>query len=234
MYHPCGKEVSRMRVADNQRERRFDALFEAYLADMVAYCGWRALTAADAQDAVSEVFLAAWRRLDDVPHGEEARLWLYGTARRVMANQARAGRRQALLRLRLSSFAAPSTDAGVSFIDGDGGRGDTAPAAVEAVRGALAALKPVDREVLLLAEWEGLTPAQIAKVLCCPGVTARGRLFRARRRFRALLEETGLEPQPCGAAILGRLSAAAVPECGVGSPGTAVPRRESLSRGVVK
>jgi RNA polymerase sigma factor (sigma-70 family) len=212
-----------MRVADNERERRFDALFEAYLADMVAFCGWRAPTAADAQDAVSEVFLAAWRRLDDVPPGEEARLWLYGTARRVMANQARAGRRQALLHLRLSSFDAPSTDT-ASFIDGDGGCGDTAPAAVEAVRGALAALKPVDQEVLLLAEWEGLTPAQIAKVLRCPVVTARGRLFRARRRFRALLEETGLEPQPRGVATPGKLSAAAVPECGVGSPGAAASR----------
>ena len=224
-----------MRVADNQRERRFDALFEAYLADMVAFCGWRAQTAADAQDAVSEVFLAAWRRLDDVPPGEEARLWLYGTARRVIANQARADRRQALLHVRLSSFAAPSTDAGAApLLDGDAGRGDTAPAAIEAVRGALAALKPVDQEVLLLAEWEGLTPTQIAKVLRCPVVTARGRLFRARRRFRALLEVTGLEPQPRGAAIPGKLSAAAVPECCVGPPGTVASRWESLSRGVVE
>jgi DNA-directed RNA polymerase specialized sigma24 family protein len=50
---------------------------------------------------------------------------------------------------------------------------------------ALGALDPRDREVLLLAEWEGLAAAEIAKVMQCPAVTARGRLHRARRRFRA-------------------------------------------------
>ena len=54
---------------------------------------------------------------------------------------------------------------------------------------ALRRLGPRDREVLLLAEWEGLSPAQIAAVLGCLTVTARGRLHRARRRFRAVFEE---------------------------------------------
>ena len=54
---------------------------------------------------------------------------------------------------------------------------------------ALRRLGPRDREVLLLAEWEGLSPAQIATVLGCSTVTARGRLHRARRRFRAVFEE---------------------------------------------
>ena len=54
---------------------------------------------------------------------------------------------------------------------------------------ALARLRPRDREVLLLAEWEGLSPAQIAGVLGCLTVTARGRLHRARRRFRDVFEE---------------------------------------------
>ena len=51
------------------------------------------------------------------------------------------------------------------------------------------AIGPGDREVLLLAEWEGLSPAQIAAVVGCPTVTARGRLHRARRRFRTIYEE---------------------------------------------
>ena len=54
---------------------------------------------------------------------------------------------------------------------------------------ALRRLGPRDREVLLLAEWEGLSPAQIAGVMGCLTVTARGRLHRARRRFRPLFEE---------------------------------------------
>jgi len=32
--------------------------------DVIAYCGWRA-TLDDAEDAMVEVFLTAWRRLDE-------------------------------------------------------------------------------------------------------------------------------------------------------------------------
>ncbi len=54
---------------------------------------------------------------------------------------------------------------------------------------ALHRLAPRDREVLLLAEWEGLSSAEIAGALGCLSITARGRLHRARRRFRAVFEE---------------------------------------------
>jgi RNA polymerase sigma factor (sigma-70 family) len=162
--------------AESERERRFDALFASYSSDIVAYCGWRARTS-DAQDAVAEVFLTAWRRLDDVPEGDAARVWLYATARRVIANQRRSHRRRAALQERLAAEA-PSTPP-VSVADDE-----------EAlVYEALHRLAPRDREVLLLAEWEGLTPAQIAGVVGCLTVTARGRLHRARRRFRDVFEE---------------------------------------------
>jgi hypothetical protein len=56
------------------------------------------------------------------------------------------------------------------------------------VHAALARLSDRDREVLLLVEWEGLRPAELATVLGCREVTARGRLHRARRRFRDAFE----------------------------------------------
>lgn len=40
-------------------------------------------------DVAAETFLVAWRRIDDIPEGDQARLWLYGVARRVLANQRR-------------------------------------------------------------------------------------------------------------------------------------------------
>ena len=159
------------------RTQRFDELFAAYAADIVSYCGWRAATAADGQDAVAEVFLTAWRRLDDVPEGDAARAWLYATARRVIANQLRAGRRRAALVERAAWQPAPPAET----------------PAIEReqalVHEALRRLPAADREVLLLAEWEDLSAAQIADVLGCLAVTARGRLHRARRRFRAAFEE---------------------------------------------
>jgi RNA polymerase sigma-70 factor (ECF subfamily) len=95
-----------MTEGERARRRRFDALFASYSADIVAYCGWRADSASDAQDAAAEVFLVAWRRLDALPEGDAARVWLYATARRVLANQRRASRRRAALHERLALDAA--------------------------------------------------------------------------------------------------------------------------------
>jgi RNA polymerase sigma factor (sigma-70 family) len=124
------------------------------------------------------VFLTAWRRLDELPDGDAARVWLYATARRVMANQRRSSRRGVALRERLQLHA-PSVAHDAS-----------PPDCEEAlVHEALRRLGRRDREVLLLSEWERLAPAEIAAVLGCVTVTARGRLHRARRRFRAAFEE---------------------------------------------
>jgi RNA polymerase sigma-70 factor, ECF subfamily len=164
-----------MSEREPERRRRFDAIFASYSSDIVAYCGWRAGSSTDAQDAVAEVFLTAWRRLDEVPEGDAARIWLYATARRVIANQRRASRRRAALQARLAQEPAATQQETSSEHS--------------VVHEALGRLGPRDREVLLLAEWEGLSPAQIAAVLGCLTVTARGRLHRARRRFRTVFEE---------------------------------------------
>jgi RNA polymerase sigma-70 factor (ECF subfamily) len=162
---------------ESERRRRFNALFAAYSADIVAYCGWRAGSSSDAQDAVAEVFLTAWRRLDDVPE-DDPRIWLYATSRRVIANQRRSSRRSVALHERLALEAAAVGREPQPF-DRD-----------EAlVHEALRRLGRNDREVLLLAEWEGLSPAQIATLLGCLAVTVRGRLHRARGRFRAIFED---------------------------------------------
>jgi RNA polymerase sigma-70 factor (ECF subfamily) len=156
------------------RKRRFDALFSEHVASVASYCRWRSDSPSDGQDAVGESFLIAWRRLEEVPSGEDARPWLYATARRVMANQARANARRSRLRERLRAQPLAAADEHDPLV----GR----------VREALAALGPRDREVLLLAEWEGLTAAEIAVVVHRPAVAVRSRLHRARRRFRAVFE----------------------------------------------
>jgi RNA polymerase sigma factor (sigma-70 family) len=161
-----------------ERTRRFDALFHAFSSDIVAYCGWRSEAPGEADDAVAEVFLTAWRRLDDLPDGNAARVWLYATARRVIANQRRSKRRHLALRDRLAREAIDVAEQ--MFPAGSDDR---------FVHEALRRLRPRDREALLLAEWENLTPAEIARVLGCRDVTARGRLHRARFRFRVVFEE---------------------------------------------
>jgi RNA polymerase sigma factor (sigma-70 family) len=154
---------------------RFRSLYEANYHLILGYALRRA-DAADAADVVAETFTTAWRRLRDVPEGEEARLWLYGVARRVLANQQRAARRRLRLagRLRDESRAAPSSAA--------------EPAVGRDARTAFSRLRREDRELLALTAWEGLDPGELARVLGCSRNAARIRLHRARRRFALELE----------------------------------------------
>jgi RNA polymerase sigma factor (sigma-70 family) len=156
---------------------RFEAIYDAYYPLIHQYAVRRTSTPEDAADAISETFLVAWRRLHDVPEGAGALLWLYGVARRVLANQRRGAARHSGLgdRLRqdLSATRPPS------------------PTGLDHVRAAFDALSETDREVLALAVWEGLNSREIGKVLGCTATAARIRLHRARKRLA-----TALGPHP--------------------------------------
>jgi RNA polymerase sigma factor (sigma-70 family) len=168
-------------AATDQREARFGRLFKDAERDILAYALRRVARPEDAADIVAETFLVAWRRLDDVPAGDGARLWLYGVARRQLANQRRGDLRRSRLGDRLRDVLA-TTAAATAVADTDGGEH------VAAIRGALERLSERDRELLTLSNWEGLDPAQIAVVLEAPAVTVRSRLHRARRRLRTEFE----------------------------------------------
>ena len=157
-------------------EARFSSLYREHGREIMGYALRRTAEPEDAADALAETFVVAWRRLADVPAGGEARLWLYGTARRVLANQRRAERRRTRLAeaLREAPWQGPDT---LSAPDRD--RAD--------LMRALAELDSADRELLMLIGWEELTPAEAARVLEISPLAARTRLHRARRRLRSLL-----------------------------------------------
>jgi len=157
-----------------ERTERFGAVFDACYAPLQAYAR-RRTAPADADDLVAEVLTVAWRRLDDIPAGAELP-WLYGVARRVLANQRRAAGRRSRLADRLAGAAERAPAGG--------------PDRYDEVLAALARLRSDDREVLRLAAWEGLGPADLAIVLGCSTNAAALRLSRARRRLRAQLTGT--------------------------------------------
>lgn len=170
------------------RQERFRRLYAEQFDPLLGYALRRVDRPEDAADVVADAFLVAWRRLDDVPEGHEARLWLYGVARRTLANHRRgAGRRNALGdRLR--------QDLATSVPDH---AGDVT--ARETVREALHRLAARDREVLELTAWEGLEPREIAEVLGISPIAVRSRLSRSRARLRALMsEDGGNDPGPPG------------------------------------
>jgi RNA polymerase sigma factor (sigma-70 family) len=168
------------RSADGTRSQRFEALYAAHHPHVFGYVMRRCDRSDDAADAIAETFLVAWRRLDDAPAGDQLRLWLYGVARRVLANQRRGARRRLALADRLRS------DLTAHMTVSAGHVGER-----EALRTAFSSLSPDDREVLALEAWEELSSQQIAKVLGCSSAAARTRLHRARRRLQRALTQHG-------------------------------------------
>ena len=166
---------------DDPHAQRFALLFDTHRRTVLGYALRRVDDPADAADALAETFLIAWRRLGDVPPDPDARAWLLGVARRVLANQRRGARRRVGLAERLGRELPALVAALEPPSEND-----------LAVRRALGRLSEEDREVLLLAAWDGLTPTEIATVTGIRAVTVRSRLHRARRRLRAELDALGI------------------------------------------
>ena len=162
------------RHGDVDSEERFTALYRAHHAAVLRYAARR--TDPDtARDVVADTFLVAWRRLADLPASPaELEPWLYGVARRSLANAQRSRRRTERVTARLAREPRDTSPA---------------PDLVEAATAqanldqALRRVPGRDQEVLRLVGWEELDLAAIALALGCSRATASVRLHRARRRL---------------------------------------------------
>lgn len=154
-------------------DRWFDALFRAHATAIHRYFTRRCPTD-DVQDLAAEVFTIAWRRRTELPDGAHLP-WLYRTAGFVLANYRRKTRAIPVAEIPHE----PDHDAD--------------PAAVVIndfqVRAALTELSERDRQILLLAAWEGLRGAELAAVLGISRGGADAALSRARARFQAAWQQ---------------------------------------------
>ena len=158
----------------SDREARFAALFRRHHPAVRRYVTRRAWPDA-VDDVVAETFTAAWRRLEDVP--ADPLPWLLTTARNCLANHRRSALRGAALIERLRSQPAA---------------GDADERARreqrESILRALASLGELERELVLLTEWDGLSPRQAGAALGVSAPATRARLYRARRKLQTALD----------------------------------------------
>lgn len=157
-----------------ERVDRFRTLYDVAYPRVMAYSLRRARTHDDALDVVSETFAVAWRRFDDIPEDERRIPWMYGVARRVLANHYRATSRKDQLAARIENEPATTTPE------------------FDAVHEALDALKPDDREILTLSAWDDLDNSEIAVVLSITPSAVAVRLHRARERLSRELGRLGV------------------------------------------
>ncbi|MCJ1714979.1 RNA polymerase sigma factor [Curtobacterium sp. VKM Ac-2922] len=152
----------------------FTALYREHYPAVLRFVRRRAALA-EVDDIVAVTFTTAWRKQDELAVAPLP--WLYRTARNTMLNAARAAGRRSALHVQLAQDAAIDVVRDPAVLLGERQR------LTEAWRH----LDPLDREVLALQAWEGMTAAQSAAVIGISRAACSMRSSRARRRLATLL-----------------------------------------------
>lgn len=170
----------------------FEELFARYQGPLYGFFRRRLPSQERADDLVQETFLAVIGAAARYEPRALVRTYLYGIALKLVASERR--------RLAKEPLAGdPDTIDGA----GRGARSGTTPGSTSStqlepaapdasdtvmwVREAIARLEAMDREVLMLREYEQLSYAEIAQLLRIPINTVRSRLFRARMALKQAL-----------------------------------------------
>jgi RNA polymerase sigma-70 factor, ECF subfamily len=152
----------------------FSELLARYKQPIFGFFRRRVFESAHVEELTQETFLALFRAAARYQPRALFRTYLYAIGFKIL----RAHRRKAAFR---ATFFGPRASVP------DPARQDATESALW-VRCAVEKLNPIDREILLLREFEQLSYAEIADLLELPLNTVRSRLFRARTALRDLLE----------------------------------------------
>jgi RNA polymerase sigma-70 factor (ECF subfamily) len=149
-------------------------LFSRYSLPLYGFFRRRLADPSHAEELTQETFLALLHASSRYEPRSLFRTYLYAIAFTIL----RAHRRKTAFRATFfRSEPGQREPAMQSTIDTD-----------VAIRDAVSKLERLDREILLLREFEQLSYAEIAELLRLPVNTVRSRLFRARMALRDLLE----------------------------------------------
>ena len=160
-----------------QRRAQFEQMYRAHAQAIFTYC-LRRTSREEAKDATADVFAVAWRRLGDLPLGNE-RPWLYGVARNVLNDKRRAERRRDRLAAKMASHRQPTAPSPEVQV--------VRHSEHEQVLAALDKLPEKDRETILLVEWEGISRDEVAEMMFVSRAAIDKRINRAYRKMARLL-----------------------------------------------
>jgi RNA polymerase sigma-70 factor (ECF subfamily) len=138
----------------------------------------------EAADLAQETFVRVWEQRARYRGGAKFRPWVFAIAVNLARNRLRWWRRRP--EVTLEAWQGEEETAG-------GAEAAEQKERAEAVRGAIAALPRDLREALVLAEYEGMSQAEIAATLGTTAKAVESRLYRARAVLRTRLARWGRE-----------------------------------------
>lgn len=149
---------------------------EIYRQELTGYCA-RMVGAAEADDAVQETMLRAWRAARDFDGRSAVRTWLYRIAANTCVDMLRAQRRRGLLKRRLIVSALPESSDDPAEL---AARNDGVRQALAAVLGQLPSRQ---RAALILCEVLRWRSDEAAKVMGISAAAVASSLQRARAKL---------------------------------------------------
>jgi len=157
------------------RSDAFSELFQRYKQPLYGFFRRRLAESAHAQaeELTQETFLAILRAASRYEKTALFKTYLYGIAFRILS----AHRRKTAFR---------ATFLGSTNVEREPGKPEALDAGLH-IRQAISRLERIDREALMLREFDQLSYAEIAKLLDLPLNTVRSRIFRARMALRGIL-----------------------------------------------
>jgi RNA polymerase sigma-70 factor (ECF subfamily) len=192
MNAECGDRLLVLRAQSGERGA-FNALMRKYRQRVLKLSMRYTRNRADAEDAVQETFMKAYRGLRHF-RGEAA---FYSWLHRIAINSAKT-----VMSMRARDARLFSSDTGIAD------RHDASPASQDldtpedlalsdeawrVVSSAIAALCEEQRIAIVLRELQGLSYSQVASTMDCPVGTVRSRVFRAReaidRQLRHIIDD---------------------------------------------
>jgi len=183
--------AARPRGWDSADGARFSEVYRRTEGAIARYCARRLASREDAEDAVSDVFVVAWRRRSTLFAADLPLAWLYVVARHVIRTQYEAGQRSSELARLVDGS---ETERVVPDIAARVAAEVDAQVDAAAV---LERLSPVDREILRLLACGDLSLKEVAEVMGMAAGTVRSRLYRMRKAF-ARDRPVGRDSDPSG------------------------------------
>lgn len=163
-----------VRAAKHGSAQAFGRLYEHYAAELYRFALWYLHNTSDAEDAVQEAILSAWRNIRALRKEEAFKAWLFQILANACKNQL-----QMKSSLRLVSLEENGASARIAYV----------PAFEDdAVGSLLGSLSPEDRAIVTMAVLGDFKSGEIASVLGMKSATVRSRLSRALHALREELE----------------------------------------------
>ena len=155
----------------------FGSLYAEIAADLYRFALWSLKNKEDAEDAVQEACLSAWKGLTNLKKPEAFKSWML----KILSNRCRDVLRQR---------------SGVRLVELSDAEGELPPVWADfpedGAKDLLSGLSDEDRQIVLLSVYAGFKSGEIGESLGLKAATVRSRLSRALQQIRLKMEEESL------------------------------------------